>query len=124
MRSFVKIKPSRNGKITLSFIDIGTSCPSRFFFHITNISFNAIRENKILAKISESTVVCSDRHANERYYRQTDAHALVQENTITVDTITIKLGTSRFRMSRKHYKQKLQISQHHKGEKSEIGVEK
>ena len=23
MRSFVKIKPSRNGKITLSFIDIG-----------------------------------------------------------------------------------------------------
>ena len=26
MRSFVKIKPSRNGKITLSFIDIGKSC--------------------------------------------------------------------------------------------------
>ena len=32
MRSFVKIKPSRNGKITLSFIDIGITCLSREFF--------------------------------------------------------------------------------------------
>ena len=32
MRSFVKIKPSRNGKITLSFIDIGKPCLSREFF--------------------------------------------------------------------------------------------
>ena len=32
MRSFVKIKPSRNGKITLSFIDIGKSCLNREFF--------------------------------------------------------------------------------------------
>ena len=32
MRSFVKIKPSRNGKITLLFIDIGQSCLSRKFF--------------------------------------------------------------------------------------------
>ena len=55
MRSFVKIKPSRNGKITLSFIDIGKHCLSRDFY-IINKSFNAIRENKILAKISESTV--------------------------------------------------------------------
>ena len=31
-RSFVKIKPSRNGKITLSFIDIGKSSLSRKFF--------------------------------------------------------------------------------------------
>ena len=31
MRSFVKIKPSRNGKITLSFTDIRISCPSREF---------------------------------------------------------------------------------------------
>ena len=38
-----------------SFIDIGKSCLSRKF-HITNMSFNAIRKNKILAKISESTV--------------------------------------------------------------------
>ena len=32
MRSFVKIKTSRNGKITLSFTDIGKSCLSRKFF--------------------------------------------------------------------------------------------
>ena len=32
MRSFVKIKHSRNGKITLSFVDIGKSCLSREFF--------------------------------------------------------------------------------------------
>ena len=58
MRSFVKIKPSRNGKITLSFIDIGKSCLSRArIFHVTNMSFNAIRENKILVEISESTVL-------------------------------------------------------------------
>ena len=30
--SFVKIKPSRYGKITLSFIDLGKSCISREFF--------------------------------------------------------------------------------------------
>ena len=32
LRSFVKIKPSQNGKITLSFIDIGKSCFNREFF--------------------------------------------------------------------------------------------
>ena len=31
MRSFVKIKPSRNGKITLSFIDTGKPCLSGDF---------------------------------------------------------------------------------------------
>ena len=56
MQNIVKMKPSRNGKITLSFIDIGKSCLNREFFHITYVSFNAIRENKMLAKISESTV--------------------------------------------------------------------
>ena len=54
MQSFVKKKNSRNGKLTLSFIDIGKSCLSREFSY--HISFNAIRENKILAKTSESTV--------------------------------------------------------------------
>ena len=34
----------------LLFVDIGKS-------HITNMSFNAIRKNKILLKISESTVL-------------------------------------------------------------------
>ena len=32
MRSFVKIKPSQIGDITLSFTDIGKSCPVRDFF--------------------------------------------------------------------------------------------
>ena len=32
MRSFVKIKPSRNGEITLTFIDMAKSCLSREFF--------------------------------------------------------------------------------------------
>ena len=39
MRSFVKIKPSRIGDITLSFTDIGKSCPVRDFY-IANVSFN------------------------------------------------------------------------------------
>ena len=40
----------QNGEITLSFTDIGKSCLSREFL-TPQISFNAIRENKILAKI-------------------------------------------------------------------------
>ena len=56
MRSFVKIKPSRIGDITLSFTDMGKSCPVREFVYVVNVSFNAIREYKILAKISEFTV--------------------------------------------------------------------
>ena len=32
MRSFVKIKPSRNDKLTLSFINTGKSCIKRDFF--------------------------------------------------------------------------------------------
>ena len=31
MRSFVKVKSSRNGGVILSFTDIGKSCPSRDF---------------------------------------------------------------------------------------------
>ena len=53
--SFVKIKPWVNGKITLSFIDIGKSFLSLEFF--TSLIYNAIGENKILVKISESTVI-------------------------------------------------------------------
>ena len=56
MRSFVKIKSSRNAEITLSFTNIGKSWPSRIYI-VTNMSFNAIRENKILAKISGFTVI-------------------------------------------------------------------
>ena len=55
MRCFVKIESSGNGGITLSLTDIGKSCP----FNVVNTSFKAIRENKILTKISEFTVhVC------------------------------------------------------------------
>ena len=60
MRSFTKIRPSRNGKITLSFIDnyTGKSCLSSEFFTslICLLMLFGVRENKILAKISESTV--------------------------------------------------------------------
>ena len=55
MRSFVKIKPSRFGDITLSSTDRGKSCPVRDFY-VANVSFNAIREHELLAKISEFTV--------------------------------------------------------------------
>ena len=47
---FVKIKSSQNAKITLSFTDIGKSCPYREFLTWQ------ICENKILAKIFEFTV--------------------------------------------------------------------
>ena len=56
MRSFVRIKPSRNGEITLSFTEVGKPCLSRDFFTVANMSFNDIRENEVLAKISEFTV--------------------------------------------------------------------
>ena len=51
----MKIKPSRIGDITLSFTDIGKSCPVRNFF-TSQMCLNAISENKILGKISEFTV--------------------------------------------------------------------
>ena len=54
-RSFVIKKPSRNGEITVSFTDKGKFCHSRMF-NVANMSYNPIRENKILAKISEFTV--------------------------------------------------------------------
>ena len=49
-RSFVKIKPSRNGKITLAFTDVGNSCPKREF-----LTWQICRLTQF-AKISESTV--------------------------------------------------------------------
>ena len=57
MRSFVKRIPSRNGEITLSFTNIGKLCLSSIFFTVTNMFFSAIRENIILKKISEFTLV-------------------------------------------------------------------
>ena len=56
MRSFVKIKSTRNGETTLSFTD-KVNHATVPIFNVAKMSFNAIRENKILAKISEFTVV-------------------------------------------------------------------
>ena len=56
MRSFMKIKSSRIGEITLSFSDIGKSRPCRVFLNVANMCFNAISKNKILSEISEFTV--------------------------------------------------------------------
>ena len=56
MRSFVKTKLSRNGKITLSFIEIGKSCLScEFFTSLICLSMH-FAKIKILAKFFESTL--------------------------------------------------------------------
>ena len=52
-KGFVKINSSQNSEFTLSFTDISKSCPSGIVFYIANMSFKAIRENKILTKICE-----------------------------------------------------------------------
>ena len=72
MQSLVKIKSSWNAEITLLFTDICKSCPSREFLasqtclltliiekiygFTYDMSFNAIRDNKIIAKISGFTI--------------------------------------------------------------------
>ena len=68
MRSFVKIKSSKSAEITLSFTVICKSCPSREFLSVTNVSFNAVRENKILAMISRFTVVQYKMLFSEIFY--------------------------------------------------------
>ena len=40
----------------MPFIDVDKSCQKRNFFNVASLSFNAVRENKNLAKISEFTV--------------------------------------------------------------------
>ena len=43
------MKPSRNGEIVLPFTDVGKSCTScKFLLLQINMSFNAIRENRVL----------------------------------------------------------------------------
>ena len=56
MRRFAKLKPSRNGEITLSFTDVSKSCQHCVFLNVANMSSILICENKILAKISEIAV--------------------------------------------------------------------
>ena len=55
MRSFVKIRPLRNGEVTLSFTYVGKSCLSCEFLKSQICLLRLFRENKILAKISEFT---------------------------------------------------------------------
>ena len=55
-RSFVKIKSSRNGEIILPFTDI-VNLPLSGILNVANMFINAIHENKILAKMSELTVL-------------------------------------------------------------------
>ena len=55
MRSFVKIKLTRIGDIILTFT-VRVNHALFAIFYVANVSFNAIRENKILGKISEFTV--------------------------------------------------------------------
>ena len=57
MRSFMKIKPSRNAEIPLLFNDVGKSCPSCEFLMRQICLFIAVPENKILAKSFEFTVL-------------------------------------------------------------------
>ena len=59
MRSFVKVKSTRNGGTTLSFTD-KVDHAKVSIFNVANMSFNAIREKKILAKSSEFTEVLKD----------------------------------------------------------------
>ena len=67
MRSFVKIKSSQIGEITLSFTYMGKSRPCQEFqrgksrpcrnFNVEYTCFKVIRKNKILTKTSEFTVL-------------------------------------------------------------------
>ena len=61
MRSFAKIKPSRNGEITN--------------LNVRNMSFNSFRENKIHAKITEYTVYIqrAETHAHFFKFLSTDS---------------------------------------------------
>ena len=61
MRSFVKIKSWRNSEIILSLL-IKVNHAFVAIFNVANTSFNAILENKILAKISEFSVLKTLTH--------------------------------------------------------------
>ena len=56
MRRFAKLKPSRNGEITLSFTDVSKSCQHSVFLNVANMSFILICASNILAKVSEFAV--------------------------------------------------------------------
>ena len=72
MRSFVKIKPLRNGEVYKF-----SHCHE---FYVANVSFNPIRENKILANISEFTEM--KLHHFIKYLCAKRACALIRDNTV------------------------------------------
>ena len=82
---FCENKPSQNCKITLSFIDIGKPCRSREFF-TSLICLDVIHENKILRKVSESTVYklrklimgMKKKSADDKKERKITQHARVK----------------------------------------------
>ena len=78
MRSFVRIQSSRIGYITLSFIDIGESRP----FKVANMCFNAIRENKIHAKISEFTVFVVGVYMYMKYFESQLGRIILKSETL------------------------------------------
>ena len=55
MQSFMKIKLSRNGEITLSLMKVNHVIVANFY--VANMSFNTIPKNKIPAKTSKFTVL-------------------------------------------------------------------
>ena len=67
MRSFVEKKILADGEITLSFTDEDKLCHSGDFY-VANMSFNAFRENKILAKICDFIVKQIPLRANNLGY--------------------------------------------------------
>ena len=68
MRSFVKIKPSRNGKITLSFIDIGKSCLNREFFTSLIILLMQLSKIKSCENFRNYSIIfCSSNHWGRHY---------------------------------------------------------
>ena len=62
--TFVKIKPSKNGEITMSFTDVSKKGPCSEF-NVKNTSFNAIHDNKILAKISKFSVFMDSEESDQ-----------------------------------------------------------
>ena len=68
MRSFVNIKFSRNGEITLSFTYEGKSCHSHEFY-VANISFNVIRNSRENFQIYSNWLQCKKKSEDSIRYK-------------------------------------------------------
>ena len=65
-RNFVKIKPSRNCKITLSFIDIGNSCLNREIFTPIICLLMLFAKMKFSRKVPNLQYICSIRASTQQ----------------------------------------------------------